>query len=133
MRVFNNLTAFFEEALTDLNCRPDTKSYLIHLYSDFRSTHNDLSNDNLTILFAQAKLTNDFHLHQKLADYIFFIKTMVPRHFNNTNDYYENLARLSYYSCYKLINKSWPLYEELSDNFRTLEYQARHQLQSIQI
>lgn len=133
MLVFNNLTAFFEEALTDLNCRYDTRSYLIRLYSDFRSTQNDLSNHNLTLLFSQAKLTNDFHLHQQLGDYIFWTKTMLPRHFNNSNDYYENLARLSYYSCYKLINKSWPLYEQLADDFRTLEYQARTKLQSIQI
>lgn len=133
MRVFNNLTAFFEEALVDLNCRADTKNYLIHLYSDFRSTQNDLSQNNLTILFAQAKTNNDFRLHQQLADYIFWAKTMVPRHFNNSNDYYENMARLSYYSCYRLINRQWLLYEDLADNFPILERKARNILHSINI
>ena len=128
MQVFNNLTVFFEEALEDINCRPDTKSYLIHLYCEFKTINNDLSHQNLTLLYAQAKSHNDFHLHQQIGDYVFWVKTMIPTHFNNTNDYYENMARLSYFSCYKLLNRKWLLYEDLADNFRILENQARHHL-----
>jgi len=57
---------------------------------------------------------------------------MAPSHLHDASrDYYQTIARLSYYSCYKLINKQWKLFEELSDNFPKLERQVKTKLESI--
>lgn len=133
MLICADLNDFFAETLINLNCRPDTRAYLINIYTQNRFTHNDLSQHNLSILFCQAKFNNDFYLHQQIGDWIFFVKTIIPAHFGNSNDYYENIGRLSYYSCYKLINRKWPLFEELSDCFPSLENQARELLRSLHI
>lgn len=131
MLICEDLDAFFIEVFSDLNCRPDTRAYLINLYSHFNSTVNDLSQYNITILHLQARHNNNFCDHQKIADYIFFIKTVLPEYFNSSNDYYENIARLSYYSCYKLINRQWPLFEQLADDFRILELEARKRINQL--
>jgi len=129
--IIYNLNAHFSEVLIDLNCRPDTRAYLISIYSQNHHTYYDLSQDNLSILYCQARLNNDFYLYQKIADWIFFVKTIMPAHFNNSNDYYENIGRLSYYSCYKLINRQWLLFEEMADRFAFLEKETRKRLSNI--
>jgi len=52
----------------------------------------------------------------------------MPGHLRDAGDYYENIARLSYYSCYKMVNRQWVLYQELADQFVVLERQAKEKL-----
>jgi hypothetical protein len=56
---------------------------------------------------------------------------MAPQHLKfASKDYYDTIARLSYYSCYKIINKQWRLFEELADNFPVIETQVKQKLNS---
>lgn len=94
----------------------------------------DLSKDSVTVLFAQARSKHDFLIYQNLGDWIFFSNTMASAHLHNASqDYYQTIARLSYYSCYKLINKKWKLFEELSDNFPVLESKVKEKLELISL
>lgn len=129
-----NITEFFNELLGDLNCQRDTKSYIIGIYGKYKSASCDLSKDSITLLFAQARRKQDFLTYQNLGDWIFFLNTLAPSHLQNASkEYYDTVARLSYYSCYKLINRQWKLFEELSDNFQTLEKQVKDKLSIISI
>jgi hypothetical protein len=124
-----NITKFFEEMLNDIECQNDTKAYIVSIYGKYKSAEFDLSKDSVTLLFAQARSNQDFLTYQNLGDWIFFANTLAPNHLNHASkDYYDTVARLSYYSCYKLINKQWKLFEELSDNFLTLESQVKTKL-----
>lgn len=127
-----NITNFFDEMLNDLTCQRDTKAYIISIYGKFKSAQFDLSKDSVTLHFAQARNNQDFLTFQNLGDWIFFANTMAPNHLRfASKDYYDTVARLSYYSCYRLINKQWKLFEELSDNFLSLEDQVKKRLSSI--
>lgn len=129
-----NVTKFFEELLNDIGCQPDTKSYIIGIYDKYRNTKTDLSKDSITLLFSEAKLKQDFRLHQNIADWIFFSNTLMPQHLKSaTKSYYDTVARISYYTCYRLINRQWRLFEELSDNFVTLEHQVKDKLKNLVI
>jgi hypothetical protein len=129
-----NITNFFEELLTDLDCQCDTKAYIVSIYGKYKSAEFDLSKDSVTLLFAQARYNQDFLTYQNLGDWIFFSNTLAPEHLKfASKDYYDTVARLSYYSCYKLINKQWKLFEELSDNFLTLESQVKRKLSAIHL
>lgn len=120
--MYRNVGSFFEELLTDLECQNDTKAYIISIYGKFRTTNFDLSKDNITLLFAQARNKQDFLTYQNLGDWIFFANTIAPTHLQfASKEYYDTIARLSYYSCYKLINCQWTLFEELADDFQSLE------------
>jgi hypothetical protein len=124
-----NIINFFEELLTDLECHRDTKAYIVSIYGKYKSSQFDLSKDSVTILFAQARNNQDFLTYQNLGDWIFFANTLAPSHLRfASKDYYDTVARLSYYSCYKLINRQWKLFEELSDNFLKLESQVKNKL-----
>jgi hypothetical protein len=124
-----NITNFFEEMLDDLKCQRDTKAYIISIYGKYKTAQFDLSKDSVTLQFAQARSNQDFLTYQNLGDWIFFANTLAPDHLRfASKDYYDTVARLSYYSCYRLINRQWKLFEELSDNFLTLEHQVKNKL-----
>lgn len=124
-----NVTKFFEEILYDLECQSDTKAYIIGIFGKYKSSEFDLSKDSVTVLFSQARTKQDFSSYQNLGDWIFFANTIAPNHLRfASKDYYDTVARLSYYSCYRLINKQWKLFEELSDNFLILENQVKNKL-----
>ena len=123
---YNNLTLFFEEVLGELTCQADTKAYIISVFAKYNNPTFDLSKNSITLTFAQAKEKQDFLTFQNLGDWIFFSKTFAPNHLNHASeDYYRTVGRLSYYSCYNLINKQWKLFEELADNFIILEKETR--------
>jgi hypothetical protein len=127
-----NITNFFEEALADIKCQGDTRAYIVSIYGKYKSAEFDLSKDSITLLFAQARHKQDFLTYQNLGDWIFFANTIAPNHLKSgSKDYYDTIARSSYYSCYKLINKQWKLFEELSDNFIQLEHQVQIKLKNL--
>jgi len=128
----NNITRFFEGLLEDLECQRDTKAYIVSIYGKYKSSEFDLSKDSVTLLFAQARSKQDFLTFQNLGDWIFFANTMAPNHLQwASKDYYDTVARLSYYSCYRLINRQWKLFEELADSFLALEGQVKTKLHSV--
>ncbi len=130
----DNISKFFEEVLSDLTCQDDTKAYIISIFNKYISARHDLSKDSVTLLFSQARHNHDFLSYQNLGDWIFFQNTINGAHLKNASkDYYDTVARLSYNSCYKLINKKWKLFEELSDNFILLEDQTKSKFKSTKI
>jgi hypothetical protein len=120
-----SVNGFFQELLIDLDCQDDTKAYIVSIYGKYKVADFDLSQDSITLLFAQARSKHDFVSYQTLGDWIFFANTMVPGHFQSSKEYYDTIARLSYYSCYKLINGQWRLFEEMADDFMSLEARVR--------
>ena len=123
---YKNLTAFFDEVLAELPCQSDTKAYIVSVFAKYKNPEYDLSKDSVTLTFSQARDKQDFSTFQNLGDWIFFSKTFVPAHLHNASeDYYDTVGRLSYYSCYRLINKQWKLFEEMADNFIVLEKETR--------
>lgn len=124
-----NISSFFDELLIDLECQRDTKAYIVSIYGKYKTAQFDLSKDSVTLLFAQGRSKQDFLTYQNLGDWIFFANTIAPQHLNKASkDYYDTIARLSYYSCYRLINREWKLFEELADNFLVLEEQVKNRL-----
>jgi hypothetical protein len=132
MYCHDNITDFFNELLKDINCQYDTRSYIVSIYGKYKSASLDLSKESVTLLFSQARHRHDFNTYQNLGDWIFFSNTLAPEHLKYASkDYYNTVARLSYYSCYRLINKQWKLFEELSDNFESIEAEVKNKLSVI--
>lgn len=127
-----NVNKFFEEILSDIECQNETKAYIVSIYGKYKSAEFDMSKDSVTLMFAQARNNHDFLAYQNLGDWIFFSNTWAPNHLKHASkEYYDTVARLSYYSCYRLINRQWKLFEELSDNFYFLENQVKDRLKSL--
>lgn len=126
------MSDFFQGILKDLPCREDTKAYIIGIFSDFqRSAKNDLSKNSITLIFAKARFNHDFSIYQNLGDWLFFSRVFFPEHLSNASeDYYTSIGQISYYSCYRLLNRQWLLYEELSDQFTNLEVKTKFLLRN---
>lgn len=107
----------FENKVKELPNRDNTKSYIIGVFKDVKKKHN-FSNESITLIFAKAKSENKFELFQALGDWILFTESVYPQHLKYASkDYYFAMAQISYFRCYRLINKTWDLFEELSDDF----------------
>lgn len=129
---YQNINDFFSEVFKDIKCQEDTRAYIAGIYGKYQHANFDLSKDSITLLFSQARLKQDFFTYQNIGDWIFFANTWAPKHLNfASKEYYDTLGRLSYYSCYKLINKQWRLFEELADDFTNLETQVKNKLHLI--
>jgi len=126
---YSTIGQYFEVVLNDLACGADTKAYIISIYVKYKNATHDLSKDSLTLLYAQARNKQDFSIYQNVADWAFYKNTLFPEE-SSFKDYYDTLGKLSYNSCYKLINKQWPLFEELAENFVILEHQAKKLLRT---
>lgn len=129
---YQNINDFFSETLKDLKCQEDTRAYIVSIYGKYKHTNFDLSKDSITLLFSQARSKQDFYTYQNIGDWIFFANTWAPKHLKfASKEYYDTIGRLSYYSCYKLINKQWKLFEELADDFINLESQVKNKFKLI--
>jgi hypothetical protein len=127
-----NVSDLFEEILSDLKCQENTKAYIISIYGKFKSANFDLSKESITLLFSQAKSKQDFLTYQNIADYLFFIKSWAPQFLKSASmDYYDTVARLSYYSCFNITRKQLFFYEQLADDFIFLTEQAKNKLSKL--
>lgn len=131
MEIYNNLNNYFINLFKDLPCNELTKSYIVSIFSSFKNTNNDFSNESITLVFYEAKLKNNFVMYQNLADYIFFAKSYTNSLNNASEEYYSTLAQMSYYNCYKLSNKQLKIYEELADEFSKLNKETYNRLSSL--
>lgn len=125
MDQYFSIEKYFEELFKDLNCESSTKAYIVSIFSKYKNSSEDLSKDSITLLFAQGRAKQDFYLFQKIGDWTLFYNVYNNQH--NLN-YYRIIGQLSYNHCYKLINKKWQLFEELSDNFEFLEKEVRKKM-----
>lgn len=123
---------YFSEILEDLKCDPDTRAYLSGVFKQYLVATNDLSTKSITLLYAKARERQSFQDFQIIGDWLFFSSSLFPQSLNSASiEYYDTLARASYYRCYKLLNKKWILFEELADNYQNLVRQTNQLIISI--
>lgn len=125
MECFLSLNEYFAKELNKLDCDKDVKAYIVSIFTKYKNSADDLSNQSITIEYSSAKLAGDFVKFQRLADYLFFINSMHPESLNAASkDYYYSIAQLSYYSCYRII-REWKIFEMLADDFIKLSETSR--------
>jgi hypothetical protein len=130
--VVEDLNTVFDQLSQELSCDQETKAYIAGVFSKYRTTTFDLSKQNITLTYAQAHFQQDFLTFQTIGDWLLFAESLFPESLHSASeDYFFNLGRLSYGSCYRLINRRWRLYEELSDQFIPLTYQMRETLHKL--
>ena len=113
----NSINYYFSEKLSGLVCDEITKSYIVSIFSKYKTAHYDLSKDSITLQYSLAKSNNDFEKFQTVGDWIFFINAIFPDALKNASkDYYYSIGQLSYFNCYRMV-RQFKIYELLADNF----------------
>jgi hypothetical protein len=122
----DDLRLFFTDELEELPCDANTKAYIITIFAKYRTSAFDLSKQSITLHYAEAKTKQDFAMFQTIADWLFWCNSVWPEHLNDASmDYYYTVGQLSYHACYKLIKRSWPVYDEMAQSFVPLSLSAR--------
>lgn len=123
MSIINDLSLedYFNIRVKNLNCRPDTSIYIANTLQNYKNSVYEFQNKSLTLIFAEAKFNVSYKLFQDLADYILFMEATYSGALNGASqEYYWSLAQTSYYKCHILLNRTWPLMEEIADRFPDL-------------
>lgn len=127
MEQVKSLTDYFSDELRELRCQEEIRAYIVSIFSQYQFTEKDLSGRSLTIEYSIAKGENDFARYQNIGDYVFFANSLYPESLNGASkDYYHSVGRMSYYACYRLMNRQWKIYEQLADCFVELSEETRH-------
>lgn len=119
----------FADRLTGLPHSPETIAYVVGVLGKRRWDDKDLMTDrSLVVVFQDALIKRDFAEFQRIGDWVLFADTVFPDHLNGVRDFAENVGRLSYYECFRLMGQSWRVYEELADELPTLVARVRNRL-----
>jgi len=127
MHVVTRLDAWFTERLRTLDCSPETIAYVAGvLKAQAHPRHSeDLSNESIVVAYSAARSSGDFVSYQRLGDWVLFVDIAMPGSMGNQRDLIEVVGRLSYSACYRLVNRQWPVFDELSDRLPVLADAAR--------
>jgi hypothetical protein len=126
-----SLEEYLNNKIKNIKCRTDTAAYVINTLKNYQNSTYEFTNTSLTLQFAEAKEESSFKKYNDLADHLLFMESIYPGALSSkgaSQEYYLSLGRVSYYKCYTLMNKTWPLYEELSDCLKDIIEQLHEEL-----
>lgn len=113
------LHQFFDEIIDIPNCERKTKAYIVNIFSDI-NIKNDFSKNSITLLYNDAIQNYNFERFQTIGDWLLLTKCMFPESLNGASaEFYDAIAKNSYYRCYVILNRKWLIFEELADSFST--------------
>ena len=98
----------------------ETRAYIYSIFRGVMYADGDLSKQSVTLVYADARESQDFAKFQGLADWIFLVRTSFPQSLRASEDYYDTIARCSYYRCYVILDRKWPCFEEMADRLPSL-------------
>jgi hypothetical protein len=78
---------------------------------------NDMLGKSVVLTWFEAKNERSFEKFQDIGDWVFFTSVYLPQSIPCDIDFYQSVGRSSYYRCYRFLNGTWPVYEELADKF----------------
>lgn len=109
---------FFERVLRNSSASIEVQAYITKTFLDY-IVSNEITRDSFVIAYADAKQTSSFLKFQHLGDKVLWINTFHPA---GTSDktLTDTIGQLSYFTCYRLIQRQWKLYEELADTLPKL-------------
>lgn len=112
------IDSYFEQKLVKLPCDDAVKAYVQSVFKQFAvSSTSDLSGESIVLLHIVAKRKMDFSMFQSIGDFSLWSSVFRPRAFDEHEVVYKTIASDSYRMCHMMLNKQWPLFEMLADDF----------------
>lgn len=118
----------FADKLRDLPVSPEVNAYVVGVLAKRRWQEDDLSHQSLVLAYQAASLSGDFSAFQRIGDWVLWVDSVMPAHVHESREVIQNLGRLSYYRCHRLMGGKWKVYEELADDLPSLVRHVRQRL-----
>lgn len=128
MELVTRLDDWFAERLQDLRCREDTRAYVTGVLAGFR-LDGDMSRQSVVLAYADAREKGDFAAFQRIGDWVLWVDAMHPHFIKDNREVIETIGRLSYYTCHRIMQRQWVLYEELADDLPRIAHGVRCKLE----
>jgi hypothetical protein len=126
------LDRWFDEQLVQFKASVEARAYVVGVMTSFKSSSAMIGpNDSFVLAFSDARSKHDFAAFQRLADNILWMNVFLYPQIKSDIDVVEPIARLSYYSCHRMMRHKWKVFEELADTFPTIVNQLKHNLSPI--
>jgi hypothetical protein len=129
VQIVVRLDDWFAERLEAVNCSPDARAYVVSVLSSFKRADGDLSDRSIVVAFANARDHGNFEHFQRIGDWVLWTATIMPGAIAEHRETIETLGRMSYYTCHRMVQRTWPVYEELADELPSLAQKVRCTLQ----
>jgi len=114
--------------LAPVKCSSIARAYVVGVLGKFKSADDDLSNESIVCAYYSARSTGDFAKFLRIGDWALWTNIVVPESIVMHRDVIESFGRLSYYACHRMVHRSWPVYEEIADEFLRIAHNARAEL-----
>jgi len=128
MDLIVRLDRWFADRLQGLTYAPETLAYVAGVLSRRSWVDADMSRESVVLAFQDAVMKGDFEEFQRIGDWVLFIDTIHPTHFDGVREAVESIGRNSYYSCHRILRGQWRVYEELADQLPHIARHARRKL-----
>lgn len=117
----------FKKCFDDLKTSEELKAYLSSLfYTMIRTpTDNELPKKSIVLSYFDAKIDGDFDKYKRIGDHVTWTATMFPESLSEHYDMSVDIAKSSYYACWRLLRNKWKLYKELGDDLQNVIVEAR--------
>lgn len=109
------LADWFDRRLRHVRCGRDTRAYLTSLMTERLTATGDMSDESVVLAYHDARNQGRFEDFQRIGDWVVWTGIIVPAYHDEHGEVYESIGRLSYYACYRILQRQWTLYEELAD------------------
>lgn len=116
MIVITNPEDWFSKKIKNVDCSEITKSYIVNVLSNIHVNSYVSHNHSITLAWFDARCSGSFIKHQRIGDWILWVKSVYPQSIKENQELIDSIGRLSYYACYHILSKKWKLYQELADN-----------------
>jgi len=130
MDIIEGLDAWFVDRLKGLHYRPETVAYVTSVLKTLArpSIDDDFSDRSIVLSYYDARKSGDFAKFQRIGDWVLWTGAIVPESIARDREIIESIGRLSYYTCYRIMRSSWPVYEELADQLPAISAATRVRL-----
>src|SRR3990167_451336 len=118
------LDDWFAFRIEPVELSTEAKAYIVGVLSK----KTEVIEKSLVPEYACARSTSDFVRLQKIGDSVLFVSIIHPEFIRQELDLTYTIAKLSYYGCHRILDRKWPVYEELADRLPTIVDDVRSSL-----
>lgn len=123
---FDSFDALTDELINIKSENWETSAYIKSTMRKYISSDKDLSKQSLVLLWFDANKSSSFEIFQDIGDWVLFSSVLFPKSITCDMKFYQSIGRSSYFKCHRYLRGSWPLYEELADNFENFVLQLQN-------
>ena len=128
--IIGGLDDWFVSKLQGLEYKPETIAYVAGVLKTLAhpSSNDAFEQRSIVLAYADARLSGDFIKFQRIGDYVLWAETIIPESIALDREVVVTIGKLSYYTCYRLTQRSWPVYVELAEQLPAISAAARKRL-----